>query len=168
MTATILGDKRIQLIFDSLAPKEAKKAVRRAARATGKIVLQHAKANVPRDEGHLARSLAIKSLTTKTLSYEMRRARIRRFIDGVSIGTLKGTPDPSYTDVKTSRKLYWGGPVEYGRKNPRPVQGHPFLRPALFGSETGARAAYVRELRNVVNAMVKVPGNPKPGRRNAR
>jgi hypothetical protein len=158
----LLGDKRLQLIFDSLAPKEAKKAVRKAARAVGKKVLTAAKAEVPRDQGLLAASLSLKSLTTKTLSYAMRRARIRKYIEGVSIGTFKGS-DPSYEQAANARKLYWGGPVEYGRKPPIQDQGHPFLRPALFGSEAAARALYAAELKNAINALVRVPGNPKGG-----
>lgn len=152
--AIVTGDKQLDRFLRSLPLKLQKKGVRKATRASAKIVLADAQRRAPRDTGHLANSLVVRTAKGS------RGRRMPRGTFGHSVQTRGGTM--FYGDE------YYAGFVEYGTKQRRMktktggkitsagfltqglnrgrVEAQPFMRPALYENKRVIRTVFKRLL----------------------
>lgn len=127
---SLSGEKELLNMLKELAPKEMKKAVRQASRATAKAVLDDAKSAAPVDTGLLESSLTVRTAT------KIGRNRIAHRV--------------ITKDVFGGQKAFYAHFVEFGTVN---MEADPFMRPALWGNEDEMKRVFTQELRAAVSVL---------------
>lgn len=130
--------------FDLLPKQVAIRAASKAVRAGAKPILEAARANVPKDTGNLAKSLAIKVLNQKR--------------DAMEVVALIG-PRTKYRRVYNKKREqynaklvadgWYGFLVEYGTHN---TKAQPWLRPAFDANKVAAQQAIVDTIGEAIQA----------------
>lgn len=123
------GGKELEQLFRSLPLELQKKALRKAARAAGKIVAASAKSLAPVKTGALRNAIKVRA---------MRRSRKPR------VGIIVG---PSARDFVGDQ--FYAAMIEYGTKKMAPK---PFMRPAFQATEKAATALFRDELKKQIDA----------------
>ena len=150
-SVSVQGGKELERKLRTLEPKIAKKYLRKVLRAGGKLMLQHARANVPVGEtGNLRRSLTLWAMSRKGRSHEL----------GISVGPSsrkvpqlvsysKGSSSDISTRKMTGERYYYPAAVEYGTRHVAP---RPFMRKAFDSRKHAALDVIMTQLRDALEA----------------
>jgi len=145
----VKGAAEVEKMLRELAPKEAKKAMRKALRDSAKYVKAKAQRNAPVDTGLLRRKLKIRAA---------KRSGGKRFKRGrFGVGVYSGLPGKG----QNTGEAFYGYFHEVGTKQRKTKAGHnrgklepnPWLAPALYRNKNKVRQFFVRSLRRHLRAL---------------
>ena len=147
------GIKEFEKLVGQVAPKEAKKAIRKSLREAGKYVKAVAKRNAPVDTGLLRRKIKVRAATARN------GVKMKRGVAGIIV--VSGLPGKG----GNTGDAYYGYFLELGTKERQKASGqktgrikkgeHKFLAPSLYRNKAKVRKFFMRNLRNRIRSMAK-------------
>lgn len=168
---TLTGMLPVGLKFATMPAKLQQKAIRKAVRETGKVVLRDARANTPVESGAMKRSLKVRSFsrsikrgigtikqhtnkqTGHTYSYEVKRVVAKEFgakvvVDRESL--RKHVENEELLYRKGISSYFYPAAVELGRRGaPR----YAPMRHAMRSSQSRANAIFATELAKAISSL---------------
>jgi HK97 gp10 family phage protein len=143
LTVVLTGDKELNAKLAALTGKQAKEAIRKAARPALQVTLQAARSLAPIRSGSLRRSLKIRTI---------RRSRTRV---GMRLTTSK-------SDNQYSGKTFYAAFQEWGwktgsrkSKNRRQIAATNFLKQAAISTRSQALKIYASKILEHIRNTVK-------------